>query len=180
MNGRIAVLCVAALVALPSVFAQNQVPIVNTGEITKIDAKKMTLKVRSDPAQTGSATPSSRQGRDGGGGGTRRTGGGGGGGRGGGIQLPGGINLPTGGGGGGGRSGGGGYPGGGGSGGRTGGSTGTNQTREYKVSLTKDTILKDGDTTISFSSLKSGDHIIISGNPKGSDMEATSITRDSH
>jgi hypothetical protein len=164
MDGRILTLCIAASIALPSAFAQNQVPVVNTGQITKIDAKKLTLKVRSDPNQD-TTTPAARPG-----GGGRRTGAGG---RGGGVGLPGGIGLP--GAGAGRRGGGGGYPGGGGTGTNT-----SNQGREYKVSLTKDTVLKEGDTTITFSSLKVGDHVIISGNPKGSDMEATSITRDPH
>jgi hypothetical protein len=167
MNGRIAVLCAALFITLPSALAQNQVQVVNTALITKIDEKKMTLRVKSDVADT--TTPSA------GGGGGRRGGGGGGRGGGGGITLPGGVGFP--GGGGGGRRGGGGYPGGGGSGGT---STGQPQGREYKVSLTKETILKDGDADISFSSLKTGDHIVITGNPKGNDIEATSITRDKH
>jgi hypothetical protein len=157
MNGRIVIVFAAALVAIPSVFAQNQVQVVNTAEIEKIDVKKMTLKVKSDPTQPDTTLPSPRPG------------GGGGGGRGGGF--PGGIGLP---GGGGRRGGGGGYPG-------TGG-TRTSQPapREYKVSLTKDTVVKDGDATITLGSLKTGDHIIMTGNPKGNDVEATSITRDTH
>jgi hypothetical protein len=123
----------------------------------------MTLKVKSDPTQPDTTLPSTPSGS--------RPGGGGGGGRGGGF--PGGIGVP---GGGGRRGGGGGYPGGGGT--RTPASQ--PQTREYKVSLTADTVLKDGDATITFSSLKTGDHIIITGNPKGNDVEATSITRDKH
>jgi hypothetical protein len=164
MNGRIVIVFAAALAALPCAFAQNQVQVVNTAQIEKIDAKKMTLKVKSDPTQPDTTLPRTPAGG--------RPGGGGGGGRGGGF--PGGIGLP---GGGGRRGGGGGYPGGGGT---TRTPASQPQTREYKVSLTKDTVFKDGDATISFSSLKTGDHIIITGNPKGNDVEATSITRDIH
>jgi hypothetical protein len=153
MNGRIVVVFAAALAAFPA-FAQNEVQVVNTAEITKIDAKKMTLKVKSDPTQPDTILPSTPSS----------------GGRRGGVVVrggPGGVGLP---GGAGGR--GGGYPGSGG--------TSQPQSREYKVSLTTATVLKDGNATITFSSLKTGDHIIITGNPKGNDVEATSITRDKH
>jgi hypothetical protein len=155
MNGRIAILCAAVLVILPSAFAQIQedkVQVVNTARITDINAKKRTLKVKSDVADTPPPT-------QGGGGGDRR---------GGGVGLPGG-GFP---GGGGGRRGGG-YPGGG-------NRPSQPEGREFKVTLAKEAILKEGDSDIPFSSLKVGDHIVITGNPKGNDVEATSITRDKH
>ena len=90
--------------------------------------------------------------------GGRRGGGGGGGGRGSG----GGIGFP-----GGGR-----YPGGGG--------TASKRAKEYKVFVTKDTLLKIQDITYDFTYLHVGDRIGVSGTPKGSksDVEATTITRD--
>jgi hypothetical protein len=154
---RLVILSAAILLSIASAFAQNQVQVISTGKITKIDAKKMTLKVQSDPNQPD--TTGTNQGA----GGARRPGGGGGG-------IPG-VGLP-----GGGRRRGGGYPGGG------PGGTGTsqNQGREFKVSMAKEVIVKEGEATIPFSTLKMGDHIIITGNPKGNDIEATTITKDAH
>jgi len=152
----------------------SKAQIVGTAEITKIDAKKKTLQVRqvvesNNSATTDSTGPSTN----------RRTGGGGypGGG------YPGG-GYPGGGYPGGGYPGGrrrGGYPGGGypgGGGGRPGGQP-TNQAKEYKVYVTKDTVLKLEDQDMQFSDMHVGDRIVISGMPRGSgnDLEATTITR---
>jgi hypothetical protein len=41
------------------------------------------------------------------------------------------------------------------------------------------TILKDNDKIIALSDLKVGDHLVISGFPKGNDLEATEISRKS-
>src|SRR5262245_22945365 len=138
----------------------NKAQIVGTAEITKIDAKKKTLQVRqvvesNNSATTDSTGPSTN----------RRTGGGG---------YPGG-GYPGGGYPGGGYPGGG-YPGGG--GGRPGGQP-TNKAKEYKVYVTKDTVLKLEDQDMQFSDMHVGDRIVISGMPRGSgnDLEATTITR---
>ena len=163
MKQTLAVIFGFLFVALPAVAQSksSQAQIVSTGEITKIDAKKRTLQVRELVEAT--ATPRGG-GRGGGGGGRRGDGGGGGGGRGGG----GGIGFP--GGGGGGRTGGG-----------RGGGRGTTATppKEYKVFITKDTIMKLQNIDIDFSDLHVSDRVIVSGTPKGSkgDIEATSITR---
>ena len=72
----------------------------------------------------------------------------------------------------------GGYPGGGNpGGGRPGGSS--NQAKEYKVYVTKDTVLKLEDQDMVFSDMHVGDRIVLSGTPRGSgsDLEATTITR---
>src|ERR1700693_596401 len=57
---------------------------------------------------------------------------------------------------------------GGGRGGYSSGGTAVN-TKQFKVYVTKETALKDGGTMISFSDLKVGDHIAVTGGPKGSD-----------
>jgi hypothetical protein len=137
----------------------DRAQLVTTGEITKLDAKKKILQVKElvQPATN------ARRGNDGE---RRRTGGTGGTG-GGGRRRNGGIGFPGGG------TGGGRYPGGG-----TGGGSTTPQTKEYKVFVTKDTLLKLADTNIEFSDLHVGDHVTVSGFPKGSkDLEASTITR---
>jgi len=138
----------------------DRAQVVSTAEITKIDAKKKTLQVKE-------LLPAASTGRGGGGRGT--TGGGGGGrrrsGGSGGVGFPG-----SGRGGGGGR-----YPGGPG-----GGGSGTpQQAKEYKVFITKDTVMKLAETNIEFSDLHVGDRVTVSGFPKGSkgDVEAATITR---
>ena len=77
------------------------------------------------------------------------------------------------GGGGGGR-----YAGGGG-GGYPGGGTATNQVKEYKVFITKDTVLKLEDMDMEFRDLHVGDRVVVSGTPKGSngDLDGTAVTR---
>jgi hypothetical protein len=77
----------------------------------------------------------------------------------------------------------GGVPGGGGRGGRggypgAGAGSGVN-TKQFKVYIKKETVLKEGATTISFDSLKVGDHIAVTGTPKGNDIEATQIAKNS-
>jgi hypothetical protein len=82
----------------------------------------------------------------------------------------------------GGGGGGGGYPGGGGrypgGGGNPGGGN-TNQVKEYKVFITKDTVLKLEDQDAEFSDFHVGDRVVVSGTPKGSsgDLDATTVTR---
>ena len=130
--------------------------IVDTAEIVKIDAKKRTLQVRN--VAEGTPTKPRPERRGGGGfpqGGGRRRGGG----------YPGG-----------------GYPGGGRFPDEDGGSPGgtaPSQVREYKVFVTKDTVLKLEDMDMEFSDLHVGDHIVVSGYPKGGsgDLEATLVTR---
>jgi hypothetical protein len=75
---------------------------------------------------------------------------------------------------------GGGLPAGGrgGRGGNAGG--GVVHTRQFKVYVTKETTLKEGGTIISFNSLKVGDHIAVTGTPKGGDIEATQIAKNSN
>ena len=64
-------------------------------------------------------------------------------------------------------------------GGRTGGGGATPQAKEYKVWVTKDTVLKLAETNIEFKDLRVGDRVTISGFPKGSkDLEARTITRN--
>lgn len=139
--------------------SNDKAQIVGTAEITKVDAKKQMLTVKNiQSASTGGDT-----------GNARRQGGGGGGGGG----FPGG---------GGGRRRGG-YPGGGGGGypGRTGGSSTQSQPKEYKVYVTKDTVIKLANADLTFSDLHVGDRIAVAGTPKngsGGDLEATTITRD--
>jgi hypothetical protein len=67
---------------------------------------------------------------------------------------------------------------GGGRGGYPAGGTGVN-TKQFKVYVTKETALKDGGTMISFGDLKVGDHIAVTGSPKGTDIEATQIAKNS-
>jgi hypothetical protein len=171
MKRRIALLTFITFAAVSAghLKAQNNsgtdLRVISTAYITKIDEKKMRLVVKSDPEQPTVAV---------GGGGSPRGGGGGGGG----------------------RRGGGGSRGGG--GGRRGGaspaptptaSNGTNTNaavatpsskgREFKVSVTKETVVTDGDAQMPFSKLKVGDHVVISGISKGNDVEADSIQLDS-
>ncbi len=140
----------------------SKAQIVGTAEIVKIDAKKKTLQVR-NVAEGNPTTPRPERRGGGSGGGGRRRGG-----------YPGG-GYP------GGRYPGGGYPGGGrfpdGDGGPSGG--GSSQVKEYKVFVTKDTVLKLEDMDMQFSDLHVGDRIVVSGYPKGGsgDLEATSVTR---
>src|SRR5262245_5859744 len=129
----------------------DRAQVVSTAEITKIDAKKQTVKVKEvvQPTSTGRRTGA---GRSGGGAGRRRGGGGGGGG---------------------------GFPGGGsGSPGGNGGQT-TSQVKQFTVFVTKDTVLKLANADIAFSDLHVGDRVAVSGVPKGSkgDIEATAISR---
>ena len=132
--------------------------IVSTAEIVKIDAKKKSLQVRELAQPTNNTGRRNGQG----GGGYPRSGG-----RpdGAGRRRPGGVGFPG--------SGGGGYPG------RTGG-TSTNQAKEYKVFVTKDTVMTLANQNIEFNDLRVGDRIDISGTPKGGkgDLEATSIARN--
>jgi hypothetical protein len=171
MKRRIALLScfiVAAVFASGRLSAQNtasDIRVVSTAFITKIDEKKKKLVVKSDPNQPSVAVAGAAP-RGGGGGGGRRGGGGGGGG----VR------------GGGGRRGGGGSP--------TPTATATTGTstaattpskgREFKVSVTKETVVTDGDAQIPFEKLKVGDHIVISGISKGNDVEAESIQMDSN
>ena len=132
----------------------DQPQIIGSAEILKIDAKKQILQVRELVQPTNAQSGSPRYG-----GGGRRGGG----------RRSGGVGFP----GGGGRTRGGGpYPGG--------GETTSNQTKEYKVFVTKDTVMKVQDVNIDFSYLRVGDRIGISGTPKGTkgDLQATTITKD--
>ena len=140
----------------------SKAQIVGTAEIVKIDAKKKTIQVR-NVAEGNPTTPRPERRGGGSGGGGRRRGG-----------YPGG-GYP------GGRYPGGGYPGPGrfpdGDGGPSGG--GSSQVKEYKVFVTKDTVLKLEDMDMEFSDLHVGDRIVVSGYQKGGsgDLEATSVTR---
>jgi hypothetical protein len=138
----------------------DKAQLVSTGEITKIDAKKKVIQVRNVAESNSSSTDRSTSRRGPGGGGRRRGGG-----------YPGGGRYP--GGGGGGR-----YPGGGG-GNPGGGGTATNQVKEYKVFISKDTVLKLEDMDMEFNDLHVGDRVVVSGTPKGSngDLDATAVTR---
>ena len=132
----------------------DRAELVTTAEITKVDAKKKTLEVRElvQPTANDRSNGGSQGRRNGGYGGGRR--------RNGGVGFPGG---------GGGR-----YPGGG-----TGGGGSTTKAKEYKVWVTKDTILKLADTNIEFKDLRVGDRVTISALPKGNkDLEAKTITRN--
>ena len=157
MKQTFALVCAFLFISAPA-FAQSKsgtAQIVSTAEIVKIDAKKKSLQVRQ------LVEPNTASGRGAGGG--PRTGGGGvgrrGGRRGGGVGFPGGSSR---------------YPGGGGSG------TTTQQAKEYKIFVSKDTALKFAGANIDFTDLHVGDRITISGTPKGSkgDLDATSITRE--
>ena len=71
------------------------------------------------------------------------------------------------------------YPGGGSGGGGTSGGGATTKAKEYKVWVTKDTVLKLADTNIEFKDLRVGDRVTVSGFPKGNkDLEAKTITRN--
>ena len=152
----------------------SKAQIVGTAEITKIDDKKKILQVRNVVESSNSSTtdnPTPRANPRNGGGGYPGGGGGGGGYPGGGYPgggYPGGRRR-------------GGYPGGGGGGGGYpgGGQPRSSQSKEYKVYITKDTVLKLEDQSMVFSDMHVGDRIVISGTPKGSgsDLEATTITR---
>jgi hypothetical protein len=154
----------------------DKAQIVGNAEITKIDAKKQVLQVKNiEQASTASSA-----GNNNGGYGGRRTGGGGGGG---------GVGFP----GGGGRRRPGGYPGGGypggGGGGYPGGSRGggnrtgtqSQQPKEYKVYVTKDTTIKLANADLAFGDLHVGDRIQVLGTAKSGssgDLQASAITRD--
>ena len=180
MRQALAIICGVLFIALPSVAqdkttddskktdkpAASKAQVVGTAEITKIDAKKKVLEVR----QVVEANNNSSNTNDQNNGPTvnRRNPGG----------YPGGGGGYPGGGypGGGRRRGGypgGGYPGGGRSGGPS------NQAKQYKVYVMKDTVLKLEDQDMVFSDMHVGDRIVVSGTPKGSsnDLEATTITR---
>lgn len=159
MRHTIAFVCGILLVTLP-VAAKDQdtskAQVVSTAEIVKIDTKKKSLQVQ-DLAEVTAPSENRgtrRQGGGGGGGGGRRRGGGGAGG----IRLPGGVGFP------------------GGAGGGT--PTGAKQAKQYKVFVSKDTVLKLAETNIDFTDLHVGDHITVSGTPKGHDVDAVTITRD--
>jgi hypothetical protein len=149
--------------------AQNtasDVRVVSTAYITKIDEKKKKLVVKSDPNQPSVVTAGAAPRGNGGAGGGRRGGGGGGGGaRGGGGRRGGSSPTPT-------------APAGTGTNAAT--ATTSSKGREFKVSVTKDTVVTDGDAPIPFEKLKVGDHIVISGISKGNDVEAESIQMDSN
>jgi len=173
MRHKLAIICGFVLVGLPAAAHPQSSPdkstskaqIVSIAEILKIDAKKKSLQVK-DIVEAQDTQPRQGTGRRTGGGGGRggsggggRRGGGGGGGNTGGIRLPGGVGFP---------------------GGGTGGGNGTNQAKEYKVFVTKDTVMKIAEQHIEFSDLHVGDRITISGTPKGHDVEAVTISRDLH
>ena len=138
----------------------DKAQIVGTAEITKVDAKKQMLTVRNiQSASTGNPNNGS----------PRRQGGGGGG-----------VGFPGGGGGGGGRRRGG-YPGGGGNPGGSPGSSQSGQPKEYKVYVSKDTVIKLANADLTFTDLHVGDRIAVAGTPKNGssgDLDATTITRD--
>ncbi|HEY2382893.1 MAG TPA: hypothetical protein VGK48_17085 [Terriglobia bacterium] len=139
----------------------DKAQIVGTAEITKVDAKKQMLTVRNIQSAATGGNPSNN-------GNTRRQGGGGGGG-------VGGVGFP---GGGGGRRRGG-YPGGNTGGSRSGSQSG--QPKEYKVYVSKDTVIKLANADLTFTDLHVGDRIAVAGTPKngsGGDLDATTITRD--
>jgi hypothetical protein len=143
----------------------DKAQVVGTAEITKVDAKKQMLTVKNiQSANTGNSD----------GGYNRRQGGGGGGGYPGG-GYPGGGSRRRGGY----PGGGGGYPGGGTR--APGGTQSGQQPKEYKVYVTKDTVIKLANADLTFSDLHVGDRIAVAGTPKsgnGGDLEASTITRD--
>jgi len=122
---------------------------VATGEITKIDVKKKTLTVREAPINPPTNSGQNPNVN------RRGNGGVGGGGMGGGRRR-GGIGYP---------------------GGRP-TSTAKPQGKEFKVTITDQTTIKDNVTSIGFDLLRVGDRIAIQGLPKGkgSDLQATQIT----
>jgi hypothetical protein len=147
------------LLSSPGADAQNNAQLLTNGRITKIDAKKMILTVRTE-ADHASEQPArrdpSREPRTGGGGyprGRRR---------GGGVGFPGGGRFP------GPRDGGGQRP----------DSTSRDQGKQFKVYVKDDTAISDVDKRLSFSNLVVGDRITIQGLPKGKgdDLEASKIT----
>ena len=75
-------------------------------------------------------------------------------------------------------------PGGGGNPGGTrapGGGSSQSQPKEYKVYVTKDTVIKLSNADLTFGDLHVGDRIAVAGTPKngsGGDLDATTITRD--
>jgi hypothetical protein len=157
----ISALICGSLVTAGLAFGQSKdadrVHVVSTAEIIKIDAKKKSLQVRELAQPTD--TTGRRNGQGGGGypgSGGRRGGIGG--------RRSGNIGFP---------GGGGGYP-------RRNPGTTTSQTKEYKVFVTKDTVMTLADTNIAFTDLRVGDRIDITGAPKGSkgDLEATLISRN--
>jgi len=174
MKRRIALLScfiVAAVFSSGHLSAQNttsDVRVVSAAFITKIDVKKKRLVVKSDPNQPSVAVAGAApRGGGGGGGGGRRGGGGGG------------VGAR----GGGGRRGGGGSPtptATAATGTNTAAATTPSKGREFKVSVTKETVVTDGDAQMPFEKLKVGDHIVISGITKGNDVEAESIQMDSN
>ena len=121
---------------------------VATGEITKIDVKKKILTVREAPINPPATSGQNTNVN------RRGNGGVGGGGMGGGR-----------------RRGGTGYPG-------SRPSTTKPQGKEFKVTITDQTAIKDNVTSIGFDLLRVGDRIAIQGLPKGkgSDLQATQIT----
>jgi hypothetical protein len=166
MNRRIGLLTFITFAAVSAghLNAQNNsgtdLRVISTAYITKIDEKKMRLVVKSDPEAPTVAVGTGTAPR-----------GGGGGRRGGGVNVSGGGSR---------------------GGGRRGGSspaptttapTGTtapaSKGHEFKVSVTKETVVTDGDAPLPFSKLKVGDHVVISGISKGNDVEAESIQLDS-
>jgi hypothetical protein len=157
MKRFITIVCASLFIGIPAAAAQDkpgtkdsdEPHLVTTGQISNVDIKKKTLKIRSaaDPLKERVPTGSGRAGR-------------------GGIGLPRGIPFP------GGRGTvGRGIPPIGGGGKNSGG-------RESKVTVTDQTVFKDGDETIALSDLKVGDYIVVSGTVKhGNDLEASDIQR---
>jgi hypothetical protein len=188
MKRRFTAICAGAflLLAVPAARSQDKqdtkkdqdtkpVPdkaqIVGNAEITKIDAKKQVLSVKNlEPASNATST-----GNNGGYGGRRGGGGGGG------FPGGGGVGFP----GGGGRRRPGGYPGGGNPGGGGGGGNRTGsqsqQPKEYKVYVSKDTTIKLANADLAFGDLHVGDRIQVLGTAKSGsngDLQASAITRD--
>jgi hypothetical protein len=163
MKRRIALLSffiVAGVWSSGHLSAQNtasDVRVVSTAYITKIDEKKKKLVVKSDPNQPSVVTAGAAPRGNGGAGG--------GGARGGGGRRGGSSPTPT-------------APAGTGTNAAT--ATTSSKGREFKVSVTKDTVVTDGDAPIPFEKLKVGDHIVISGISRGNDVEAESIQMDSN
>ena len=158
MKGILAVTFATLCLVIPAV-GQSKTDaalVIDSAEIVKVDAKKKMLQVRELVAPPPMTPP--RRG-DGGGSGGGRSGGS--------IPFPGGrtggnrVPLPTGGGGGGGRP-------------------RTREAKEYKVFVTKDTVLQFAGTEMEFSDFRVGDRVTLAGIPKGStgDLEATRITRE--
>ena len=131
---------------------QNKIQVIATGEITSIDLKKQILRIRDGPNPN--ATNRSRRDNIGARGATSD----------GGIRLPNGVDLN--------------WPGGSDPASRNDNRGRVNQAREYKVFITGSTVMKEGEKTIELSDLKVGDHLLISGPPKGNDVEATEISRN--